>query len=91
MLTKILLIAAGVMSLILFIVMGADKSAAKHGKRRVPEKTLFLLAALMGASGGILGMLAFRHKTKHTSFVVGFPLLLLLNAAVIFACWYFLK
>ena len=36
-----------------------------------------------GALGGMLGMLAFRHKTKHKSFVIGMPLLLLLNISCI--------
>ena len=47
----------------------------------------FLTAALPylagGALGGMLGMLAFRHKTKHKSFVIGMPLLLLLNIVCI--------
>ena len=38
----------------------------------MPEKRLFLLAALLGAPGGLLGMYAFRHKTKHWYFIVGF-------------------
>ena len=40
-------------------------------------------AAMGGALGGMLGMLAFRHKTKHKSFVIGMPLLLLLNIVCI--------
>ena len=45
----------------------------------MPEATLFLLAILGGALGGVLGMQIFRHKTKHMHFVLGFPLLLLLQ------------
>ena len=60
------------MSLILLFTMGADKRLAKTGARRVPERRLFLLALLLGAPGGLLGMYAFRHKTKHWYFVVGF-------------------
>jgi len=60
------------MSLVLFATMGLDKRFAKTEHRRVPEKRLFLLAALLGAPGGLLGMYAFRHKTKHWYFVVGF-------------------
>lgn len=67
------------MDLVLFAFMGADKRRAKHRAWRVPERTLFWLAALGGGLGGVLGMLAFRHKTKHTSFCVGMPLLMLLN------------
>lgn len=63
------------MSLALFSLMGADKRLAKTGGRRVPEKTLFLLALLFGAPGGLLGMHFFRHKTRHWYFVWGFRLL----------------
>ncbi|MEW9697805.1 DUF1294 domain-containing protein [Paenibacillus sp. SI8] len=67
-------------NLVTFIEMGHDKGQAKKGGRRVPEKRLFTLAALGGGIGGWLGMRAWRHKTKHTSFVVGMPLLIVLNA-----------
>lgn len=73
------------MSLVLFIVMGADKRLAIKKSRRVPEKSLFLMAALGGGLGGIAGMAVFRHKTKHASFKIGMPLLLLLNLAVLAA------
>ena len=39
-----------------------------YGKWRIPEKALLLLSFLGGAIGGILGMLLFRHKTKHWYF-----------------------
>ena len=60
------------MSFALFVLMGADKRLAQRGARRVPERTLFLLALLFGAPGGLCGMYAFRHKTKHWYFVLGF-------------------
>ena len=60
------------MSLVLLITMGTDKRFAKTGHRRIPEKRLFLLALFGGAVGGLLGMYAFRHKTRHWYFVVGF-------------------
>lgn len=67
------------MSGVLFIVMGRDKRLAKTGQRRVPEAKLFLLALIGGALGGVLGMRAFRHKTKHIQFQLGFPILALLQ------------
>ena len=72
-----------VMSLVSFWLMYHDKQCAKKGKRRIPEKTLFLSAALFGALGGTAGMWIFRHKTKHWYFVVFFPLMLFIQAAVI--------
>ncbi len=79
----IILIWCSVISFICFMAMGIDKLKARAGKWRIPERTLFLLAAMGGALGGMLGMLAFRHKTKHKSFVIGMPLLLLLNISCI--------
>ena len=63
------------MSLVAFLTMGSDKRRAKRGARRVPEARLFLLALLGGGVGGLLGMYAFRHKTRHLHFVLGFPLI----------------
>lgn len=75
--------ALAIMSLICFAAMGFDKRLAKKKSCwRVPEKTLFAFAALGGALGGIIGMHTFRHKTKHTSFKIGMPLLLVFNIAV---------
>ena len=70
-------------NLVLFFVMGADKSHARRHKRRVPERTLFTLCLLGGGIGGVLGMLAFRHKTRHTQFVIGFPLILLAETSLL--------
>ena len=62
-------------NLALFFTMGNDKRRAKTGKHRVPEARFFMLAFLGGALGGSLGMYAFRHKTKHWYFKLGFPLI----------------
>ncbi len=66
-----------------FLLMGNDKKRAKKGQRRIPEKTLFLSAALFGALGGTLGMYVFRHKIKHWYFKLFFPLMLLAQAAIL--------
>lgn len=54
-------------------VMHFDKQMAIQGKKRVPEKILWRLAILGGGIGVTIGMKWFRHKTKHTSFVIGLP------------------
>ena len=61
------------------IQMLVDKRKAAKGAWRIPEKTLFLIAILGGSIGSILGMYAFRHKTKHMKFVIGMPLILVLQ------------
>ena len=71
------------MSIVLFVVMGLDKYKAKTGRWRVSEKTLFLMALLGGALGGVVGMRVFHHKTKHWYFQYGFPALLIVQAALL--------
>ena len=70
-------------NLLAFTVYGADKRRAKKDKRRVPEKTLFLLAIIGGSVGAWAGMYTFRHKTKHIKFTLGIPLILAAQAAVV--------
>ena len=65
------------MNLLLFVLMGRDKAAARSGARRTRETALLALAVLGGSVGGILGMLFFRHKTRHAAFRIGFPLILI--------------
>ena len=71
------------LNLVSFLLMGNDKKRAKRNERRIPEKTLFLSAALFGALGGTLGMFVFRHKTKHWYFRLFFPLMLFVQAGII--------
>ena len=68
--------ALGVMNLVTFLVYAYDKRIARQnkGKRRVPERTLILLAFFGGCIGAALGMVLCRHKTKHTKFLVLVPL-----------------
>ena len=66
--------------LIAFSAYGIDKAKAKNGKWRTPEKTLLTLA-FFGAPGALLGMLLFRHKTKHLRFQILVPLFTVLHAA----------
>lgn len=59
-----------------------DKISAKKRKRRISEKTLFLFAVL-GASGAMyLTMLLIRHKTRHPSFMIGFPCIIAAQIAL---------
>ena len=58
------------MSIIAFILYGLDKGYAKKGTRRIPERVLLGFSILGGGIGGALGMMLFRHKTKHWYFVV---------------------
>lgn len=55
-------------------IMSYDKRQAQHHKSRVPEKKLFTIAFLGGGLGTYWGMFRYRHKTKHLSFRLLFPL-----------------
>ena len=65
------------------ILMGVNKRKAKKGRWRIPEAMLFLVAALGGSLGIILGMYLFRHKTKHRSFTIGMPMILIVQIAIL--------
>ena len=69
-------------NLVAFVVYGADKRRARRDRRRVSEKTLFLLALAGGSAGAWAGMHTFRHKTRHWYFVWGIPAILLAQIAL---------
>ena len=58
-----------------------DKNAARRGKWRIPEATLLILAALGGSVGMYITMRLIHHKTRKKKFMVGIPLIFLLQAA----------
>lgn len=73
-----------------FIAMAWDKLMSKTKKKRIPEKSLFLIAAVGGSAGSWLGMQLFRHKTRHAGFVYGIPLIFACQAAAAaFIIYYF--
>jgi uncharacterized membrane protein YsdA (DUF1294 family) len=63
------------MNLIGLFIMGADKKRAQKHQYRISERSLWMVAILGGAVGTTAGMQLYRHKTKHTSFKIGFPFL----------------
>ena len=71
-----------ILNLLAFLLMGLDKAKARRHRWRIPEKTLFLSALLGGSIGAIAGMQIFRHKTKHASFRIGMPCILILQLAL---------
>lgn len=73
-----------VINIAAFAMMGIDKKRAKKHKWRIPETRLFASALMGGGLGAVTGMYFFRHKTKHWYFVVGMPLIMILNFVIIY-------
>lgn len=87
---KIIIIALVVINLIAFFMYGIDKAKAKRGAWRIPEATLLGIAFFGGSVGAFLGMRVFRHKTKHTRFVIGVPAMLILHILIaVFVVYFF--
>ena len=59
-----------------FLIMLIDKRKAQKNLWRIPERTIMSVAVSGGSVGVLLGMYAFRHKTKHLKFTIGVPVIL---------------
>ncbi|MGN1332615.1 MAG: DUF1294 domain-containing protein [Lachnospiraceae bacterium] len=70
-------------NLVGFTAMFLDKRKARRGAFRIPESTLFTIAFMGGSLGSLIGMYLFHHKTRHRSFTVGIPLLLILQLFIL--------
>ncbi len=77
--TRNIIIYFVIINIIGFLIMFIDKQKAKKGTWRIPEKTLFIITALGGGIGTIAGMYTFRHKTQKLQFIVGLPLITILE------------
>ena len=79
-------------SVISIIVCIYDKIASKRlPKHRTRETTLLLLSAVGGSVAMLLTMLLIRHKTRHTKFMVGIPVIIVLQAATIAGIYFLLE
>ncbi len=81
--TLVVLIYLAAISIISVIACAVDKSNARRKKSRVSEKTLFALSVCGGALAMYITMRNIRHKTKHKRFMIGLPIIIFLQAAVI--------
>ena len=72
-----------------FALYGLDKLYARRRQYRIPERALIGCAFLLGSAGAALGMLVFRHKTRHVRFrlLVMLALVLHLLLALIAHRW----
>ncbi len=84
---RLLLLYLLIINALGLLLMLADKRKAQKNLWRIPERTLMTVAALGGSLGCLIGMYAFRHKTRHRKFVIGVPVLLIVQ--LLLACLYF--
>lgn len=77
-----------VISIISMIICIYDKVISKKNdvKLRIPEKVLLLFSALGGSVAMFITMLIIRHKTKHVKFMLGIPIIMIVQIAIAVAC-----
>ena len=82
---------AVLISIIAAVVTAHDKAAAQRNAWRVKESLLILVALLGGAAAMYIAMRVIRHKTKKQKFMLGLPLIfilqILLIAGIILTVW----
>ena len=82
-LSNLILIYFAIISLVAVVITVADKIFAQKGMWRIPEATLMIVGLLGGALAMFIAMRTIRHKTKHKKFMIGLPLIMILQIAVI--------
>lgn len=89
---EIAIIYLAVISLISVIVCVYDKVISKRDRveLRIPEKTLLILSALGGSVAMYIAMQITHHKTKHAKFMIGIPVIILLQLAFTVCYFYFI-
>ena len=85
--SQLLLIYLVLINLVSIIVTISDKYKAIKHKWRVPESTLLLLSLMGGSVAMYVTMLIIRHKTKHPKFMIGIPVIIVLQFISIFLIW----
>ena len=88
---SIFLAYIAIISIISVVVCIYDKKISKKNRveLRTPEKTLMLLSALGGSVAMFITMQIIRHKTKHVKFMLGIPLIIIVQAGVVFLLFHF--
>lgn len=79
-----MLIYLVIINIIAFIVYGIDKWKAQRNRWRISEKMLLFLAIIGGSLGALVGMYTFHHKILHKKFVIGVPLILVIQVMIFY-------
>lgn len=78
-------------SLIAITATLLDKYRARRHKWRIPEATLLLLSALGGSAAMLITMRLIHHKTRKKKFMIGIPVILILQLAAAAAVFWLIR
>jgi len=65
-----------------------DKHSARKDSRRISERMLLFVSAIGGSVAMLVAMHLIRHKTKHAKFMIGIPIIIILQAATVLFIWW---
>ncbi|MBA8831471.1 DUF1294 domain-containing protein [Rhizobium leguminosarum] len=71
------------LNLLVFSIYFMDKQAARHGRWRISERTLLILALIGGSLGALAAQQLLRHKTRKEPFRSILAAILILHGALI--------
>lgn len=74
-------------NLLVFMIYGIDKSKAKRGAWRIPEKYLLSFAFLCGGFGAWLAGVTFHHKTRKWYFKTVWFLGIVTTLVTLYLIW----
>ena len=74
-------------NLLVFMIYGIDKSKAKRGAWRIPEKYLLSFAFLLGGFGAWLAGVTFHHKTRKWYFKTVWLLGIVTTLVALYFVW----
>lgn len=78
-------------NMLVFFLYGLDKWKSVHNRWRIKESLLLFSAFLMGGMGAFLGMVVFKHKTKHLKFKILVPLAIIVNIGIVIGYFYIMN
>jgi uncharacterized membrane protein YsdA (DUF1294 family) len=81
MMNKYIIFYLAIVNMVGFAMVYRDKAKSIKKQWRTPESRFFIISALFGGAGVLIGMQTFRHKTRHIKFTLGIPAIIALQAA----------
>ncbi len=85
---KLVILYLIVINSVAVIVTVYDKIAAQRNKQRISERSLIIISLLGGSFLMYLTMKSIRHKTLHPKFMIGIPIIIILQILLTLAVCY---